>query len=58
MVGIKGNRRTLYSKKVIIDAFLKLLQEKNLNKLPLPIFAKKQILIVELFIRITMIPLI
>ncbi|MEH7097921.1 TetR/AcrR family transcriptional regulator [Neobacillus vireti] len=33
MVGIKGNRRTLYSKKVIIDAFLKLLQEKNLNKI-------------------------
>ncbi|MER2172017.1 MAG: TetR/AcrR family transcriptional regulator, partial [Psychrobacillus psychrodurans] len=33
MVGIKGNRRTLYSKKVIIDAFLLLLQEKNLNKI-------------------------
>lgn len=33
MVGIKGNRRTLYSKKVIIDAFLLLLQENNLNKI-------------------------
>lgn len=33
MVGIKGNRRTLYSKKVIIDAFLLLLQEKNINKI-------------------------
>ncbi|MEK3889468.1 TetR/AcrR family transcriptional regulator [Bacillus sp. FSL K6-3431] len=33
MVGIKGNRRTLYSKKVITDAFLLLLQEKSLNKI-------------------------
>ena len=33
MVGIKGNRRTLYSKKVMIDAFLMLLQEKPLNKI-------------------------
>ncbi|MEH7415593.1 TetR/AcrR family transcriptional regulator [Neobacillus drentensis] len=33
MVGIKGNRRTLYSKKVIIDAFLLLLKEKTLNKI-------------------------
>ena len=33
MVGIKGNRRTLYSKKVLIDAFLMLLQEKPLNKI-------------------------
>jgi AcrR family transcriptional regulator len=33
MVGVKGNRRTLYSKKVIIDALLMLLQEKNLNKI-------------------------
>jgi AcrR family transcriptional regulator len=32
-VGIKGNRRTLYSKKVIIDAFLMLLQQKTLNKI-------------------------
>ncbi|KOO51465.1 TetR/AcrR family transcriptional regulator [Viridibacillus arvi] len=33
MVGTTGNRRTLYSKKVIIEAFLLLLQEKNLNKI-------------------------
>ncbi|MFE4709180.1 TetR/AcrR family transcriptional regulator C-terminal domain-containing protein [Peribacillus simplex] len=33
MVGTKGNRRTLYSKKVIIEAFLLLLQEKDLNKI-------------------------
>ncbi|MEH7613978.1 TetR/AcrR family transcriptional regulator, partial [Gottfriedia acidiceleris] len=33
MVGTPGNRRTLYSKKVIIEAFLLLLQEKNLNKI-------------------------
>jgi len=33
VVGTPGNRRTLYSKKVIIEAFLLLLQEKNLNKI-------------------------
>lgn len=33
VAGTKGNRRTLYSKKVIIDALLMLLQEKNLNKI-------------------------
>lgn len=41
MVGIKGNRRTLYSKKVIIDAFLMLLQEKNLNKITVTDICKK-----------------
>jgi AcrR family transcriptional regulator len=41
MVGIKGNRRTLYSKKVIIDAFLLLLQEKNLNKITVTDICKK-----------------
>lgn len=33
VVGTPGNRRTMYSKKVIIEAFLLLLQEKNLNKI-------------------------
>ena len=41
MVGIKGNRRTLYSKKVIIDAFLILLQEKNVNKITVTDICKK-----------------
>lgn len=33
MVGVKGNRRTLYTQKAITDAFLLLLQEKSLNKI-------------------------
>ena len=41
MVGIKGNRRTLYSKKVMIDAFLMLLQEKPLNKITVTDICKK-----------------
>ena len=41
MVGVKGNRRTLYSKKVIIDAFLMLLQVKTLNKITVTDICKK-----------------